>query len=55
MTNGIDPVTLLHSAQDSSTRTNHPHAHIPTHPDQNQESTDEINEHEVKLLTSDKD
>jgi hypothetical protein len=55
MTHGIDPVTRLHSAQDYSIKINLPFAHIPTHPDQNQESTDEINEQEVKHLTSDSD
>jgi hypothetical protein len=54
MTNSIDPVTHLPSAQDYSIKTNHPFAHIPTHLDQNQGSTDEINEHEVKHLTRDR-
>jgi len=55
MTHDIGPATLLHSAQDCSTRTNHPIAHTLTRLDQNQESTDETNEQEVRHLTSDKD
>jgi hypothetical protein len=54
MTNGIDPVTHPHSAQDYSIKINLPFAHTLTHLDQNQESTDETNEQEVKPLTSDR-
>jgi hypothetical protein len=54
MTHYVDPVTPIHFGQDYSIKTNHPYAHTLTHPDQNQESTDEINEPEVKHPTSDR-